>query len=105
MNIPPPLRDSAMVERQVRTALTETFAFALAIGLSASGSPVLGVVIGALVLGYGVKREGRPEQPFKRYALQVCLLAAGVTAAYIARDILVNWADFKQGLVEGWNSV
>lgn len=105
MSIPPPLRDNAKVERQARATLVETSAFAVAISLSATGSPVLGVVIGALVLGYGVKREGAPDQQLKAYVLQVCLLAAAVSAVYIGRDILANWADFKQGLIEGWNSV
>lgn len=105
MNIPPLLRDSEAVERQARTTLIETSAFALAMGLSATGSPVLGLVIGALVLGYGVKRGGTPEQQRKAYVLQVCRLAAAVGAVYIGRDLLANWADFKQGLVEGWNSV
>lgn len=105
MNIPPPLRDSAAAERRARTTLIETSAFATAMGLSATGSPVLGVAIGSLALGYGVKREGTAEQQLKRYLLQVCLLAIGVSAAYIGGGILANWADFKQGLVEGWNAV
>jgi hypothetical protein len=105
MNTPPLLRDGAAAERQARVKLVETLAFAIALGLSAGGSPVVGVVLGTLVLGYGVKREGTPEQQLKTYVWRVCLLAALVSAAYIARGVLVNWADFKQGVVEGWNAV
>lgn len=99
MNTPPLLRDGAAAERQARAKLVETLGYALAMAFSASGSPVLGFVIGSLVLGYGIKREGTREQQFKAYALRLCRLAVGVAAG----SIIVHWDEFKQGLVEGWN--
>jgi len=104
MNTTPLLRESAVAERKARAKLVETFAFALALGCSAGGLPAIGLMIGSLTLGYGVKREGTTEQWFKAYAWRIGLLFVSVMAVYIARGVLVHWADFKQGFLDGWTS-
>lgn len=81
------------------------YAFAFASVLAATGSGIIGIIFGIPMVFFAASRRPMTHAERRRFITNhVLLMILLVVGVFFFREVLMNWADFKQGFIEGMNA-
>lgn len=103
MTTSPPQIAQTTVRKKVHAIVG--FAFGAAATLAATGNLLIGAILGMAFILYGALRSGFTPEERRRFLMSYSsALLVAMCVLFVFQGIVTNWADFKQGFVEGWNS-